>query len=225
METPDRTHQLTVAMTRSVTYLALAMTRLIGAISACGCAFDTTPLHQQASGVAAPQAPAANPSASSDAQRGVADDPPPSVPPGNPQPQEPLPTDSAATDAAVVSDPPDVGVTGVPADVAPDAGAMPAADPEPSSSGLLDDLRSWIANSPRVAEAEALRRIMAAIGNQGGGPPDVKNAVGALGDVDCVRNARTCIAVCSWAVLNCAYCAGDATCVADLSQNCNRTCP
>ncbi|HMI91459.1 MAG TPA: hypothetical protein VK509_08855 [Polyangiales bacterium] len=144
-----------------------------------------------------------------------------------------MPNDPATMDAAVLPDPPvdapDVGVTGVPPDVdqqpPPDAGAMMTPDPDPgSSSGLLDDLREWIANSSAVTEAAALRRIMTAISAPRGTTPDVKDAVNALGDVDCRRNARTCVAVCSWATLNCRYCAGDASCVADMSQNCNRTC-
>lgn len=128
----------------------------------------------------------------------------------------------------MASDPPMLGappVDPIPPEQpqSPDAGmAMdPASSGDPS---LIDDLRDWIANSPRVKEADALRRIMAAIGSRSG-TPDVKDAVNALGDVDCRRNAETCVAVCSWAVFNCQYCAGDAACVADMTQNCNRGCP
>jgi hypothetical protein len=117
--------------------------------------------------------------------------------------------------------PPDPGVTPL-----EDAAVPPATDaaaPGADSNRLLDGLRDLLANNPRVAEANALRRIMAAIGTFG--TPDVPDAMDALGDVDCLRNVETCVAVCSWAVLNCEHCSGDPACVDDLQQNCRRSCP
>jgi hypothetical protein len=94
----------------------------------------------------------------------------------------------------------------------------------PDESSLSDELRDLIAANPRVAEAIALRRIMDALDTPRGTAPDVADALDALGDVDCRRNARTCVSVCGWAVSNCSYCANDAVCVGNLQENCNLMC-
>jgi hypothetical protein len=232
-------------MTRSAKNIALVLVMMIAGF-VYSCAFDTSPQLDPKSD--APQDGAPNAPVLDDAQRdpgaesvteelgevpntadpgagdpgtadpGTAD--PGTADPGTADPGvgDPVPSN----DPPMVDDPPDV--TGVPPEppVSADAGTMPvdsASDPS-----LIDDLRDWIAASPRVKEADALRRIMAAISSRSG-PPDVKGAVEALGDVDCRRNAETCVRVCSWAVFNCQYCSSDAACVADMTQNCNRGCP
>ena len=190
-----------VRMARSVTPIVLALT-------ACACSFDTSPAYQHAaardgqSGAGATQLgpTLAPPGSVSEMQAGPA--------------KLPIAVPAARADAgaavsesdAAAANAPDAGGAPQPSS---DAGGMAAADPD--SSSLLDGIRDLLANSPAVAEADALRRIMAAL-SAPGGTPDVPDALDALGDVDCTRNSRTCIAVCSWAVLNCEYCAGDATC-------------
>lgn len=114
---------------------------------------------------------------------------------------------------------PDMGVAGA-------AGAPATGEPpmDPGGRSLSDLLRDLIAADPRVREATAMRRILDAINNTGGAPPDVNGVLDALGDLNCRQNAETCVAVCSWAVSNCAYCANDAACMDKLDANCFRSC-
>jgi hypothetical protein len=209
-------------MTRLAISIALTLV-----VIADGCAFDTSPQLAPGSARETPRAPVPNPPSLDDAQRDPGQAPGTPGPGAMAEPVAPGAGDPMPSDPPMLGEPPtDPSLTDPPPALpeSPDAGM--AMDPPASDedSSLIDDLRAWIANSPRVKEADALRRIMAAI-NDPSGTPDVKDAVNALGDVDCRRNAQTCIAVCSWAVLNCRYCAGDAACVADMTQNCNRGCP
>ena len=96
----------------------------------------------------------------------------------------------------------------------------PAGD---GNTSWFDNLGDLISNNPRVAEAAALRKIQMVI-STGGTSPDVRAALDALGDVDCRRNAQTCVGVCGWAVLNCDDCMPDAECMAALQHECSRSC-
>jgi hypothetical protein len=128
-------------------------------------------------------------------------------------PAEPfVPNDATAGASGAGGEP--AAAAGAPA---PGGSAAPPTD----GSSLIDDLRDLIARNPRVQEAAALRRIMDAMS---GTPPDVPDAVDALGDVDCRRNERTCVGVCTWAASNCRYCESDPVCMSDLQQNCRLGC-
>jgi len=193
------------------------------ALVVCACSFDTAPAHGSAQGKPDIAQHAPETRAGSPAVPPI--DMPVDVPPADPTPTVPVPGDPTPADAGIIGTdpprvPPDPGVT-----PPVDAGMAPPTDPGAAGSGsnsLLDGLRDLLANNPRVAEANALRRIMAAISSFG--TPDVPDAMDALGDVDCLRNAETCVAVCSWAVLNCEHCSGDPACVTNMQQNCRRSC-
>ncbi len=202
---------------------------------ALGCSLDTQPRLLSREVPIEPVTPA--PMAGSGAEaEGTAGSHPPAEPQGTPDAMNPGAGEAGApSDVPDPGDPiadpnaggagtgPDMGAAG--AAGAPDAPPTTGEPPmDPGSRNLWDLLQGLIAADPRVREAAAMRRILDAMGQPGGAPPDVTEALDALGEMNCWRNSDTCVAVCSWAVSNCGYCENDAACVAKLDENCRSSC-
>lgn len=140
--------------------------------------------------------------------------------PGDPSVTPPTPSDPMNDpNAGTAGSGPDMGGAGAAGE--PTTGEPPM---DPGSRSLSDLLRDLIAADPRVREAAAMRRILDALGDNSGTPPNVTEVLDALGDIDCRNNTETCVAVCTWAVSNCDYCANDMACMAKLDASCVRGC-